>query len=92
MGVRQKSAGIRFMSERPLVLHDFFIFPGGGEKVAMTLVEAFGAQLWTGHLDLKGFPPGYFSNTTPLSLNGYRKAPWWIKFSKTGSNVHGCCH
>ena len=36
------------MSPRPLVLHDAFAFPGGGELVAVTLARAFGARLLAG--------------------------------------------
>ena len=69
-------------SERPLVLHDFFTFLGGGERVAMILAESLHAELWTGQLDRDAFPDDYFGNVAPISLQAYNRSPRWLRFSK----------
>jgi len=69
--------------ERSLILHDFFAFPGGGEKVAMILARSFQAELWTGHLDKGAFFEGYFDDLEPKSLEAYETSPRLFGFSKT---------
>jgi glycosyltransferase involved in cell wall biosynthesis len=80
------------MKESPLILHDAFSFPGGGEKVAMILARAFHAMLWTGHLDKTPFPESYFGNLQPLSLQAYDTAPSWLKKTKIGQMWYGFSH
>ena len=71
------------MNQLPLILHDFFAFPGGGEKAVVTLSEAFQARLLTSHLDTESFPENYFDGHIPQSLYAYERFPWCLKFSKT---------
>ena len=66
----------------PLVLHDAFAFPGGGEKVAVTLARAFGAQLLAGEYDPAAFPPDYF-DAPPRSLAAGASRPLAARLSKT---------
>ena len=63
------------MSPRPLVLHDAFAFPGGGELVAVTLARAFEADLLTGRFDPAAFPDGYFAGRVPTSLDARARHP-----------------
>jgi glycosyltransferase involved in cell wall biosynthesis len=70
------------MGQDPLVIHDSFMFSGGGEKVAMILAEAFNARLWSGHVQLESFPDGYFERVMPKSLNAYGIYREVLKFSK----------
>ena len=70
------------MNERALVLHDFFTFPDGGEKVARILAESFHVELWTGQLDEGAFPDGYFGELEPRSLAAYEASPGLLRFSK----------
>lgn len=39
------------MSKKICILHDFFFSAGGGEKLVLTLAKAFGAQIYTTHLE-----------------------------------------
>ncbi len=66
----------------PLVLHDFFTAPDGGGRVATILARSFNAELWTGDLILDAYPPDYFKDITPRSLDAYTSAPFWLRFSK----------
>ncbi len=70
------------MSEGSLILHDFFNAPDGGGRVAKILAESFEAQLWTGHLDRRSFPKGYFGNVEARSLGAYENSPRWLGFSR----------
>ncbi|MEA4855559.1 glycosyltransferase [Solidesulfovibrio sp.] len=67
---------------QPLVLHDAFAFPGGGENVAVTLARAFGAELWAGAWEPAAFPDGYF-DVPPRSLDAVRARPLAARLSKT---------
>ena len=71
------------MSPRPLVLHDAFAFPGGGELVAVTLARAFEAELLTGRFDPAAFPDGYFAGRAPASLEARARYPLAAKLSLT---------
>lgn len=71
------------MTNRPLVLHDAFAFPGGGEKVAVTLARAFGAGLVTGFFDEAAFPADYFENGPPESLDAAGRHPLAARLSAT---------
>ena len=68
--------------ERAIVLHDFFTAPDGGGKVAKILAESFHTELWTGHLNRGAFPDDYFGDVAPKSLEAYKNAPIWLRFSK----------
>ena len=57
------------MSPRPLVLHDAFAFPGGGELVAVTLARAFEADLLTGRFDPAARSTTVTGNTVVSSVN-----------------------
>ena len=80
------------MKAYPLVLHDAFSFPGGGERVAMALARAFNGRLWTGHLDKSPFPEGYFEKLLPLSLQAHDTAPRYLKSSKIGQMWYAFSH
>ena len=71
------------MSNRPLVLHDAFAFPGGGEKVAVALARTFGAGLVTGAFDEAAFPAGYFAGGPPRSLDAAGRHPLAARLSLT---------
>ena len=70
------------MSERGIVLHDFFNAPDGGGKVAKILAASFHAELWTGQLNSGAFPDDYFGDVAPKSLEAYKNSPNWLRFSK----------
>ena len=70
------------MSERGIVLHDFFNAPDGGGKVAKILAESFDAELWTGQFNGGAFPDDYFGDVVPKSLEAYKNSPNWLRFSK----------
>jgi len=70
------------MSERAIVLHDFFNAPDGGGKVAKILAASFHAKLLTGQLDRGAFPDDYFGDVVPMSLEAYKNSPSWLRFSK----------
>ena len=80
------------MKSCPLVLHDSFSFPGGGEKVVMTLARAFSARIWTGHLDKAVFPDAYFGDLLPVSLQAYDTSPVWLKISKIAQMWYAFSH
>jgi glycosyltransferase involved in cell wall biosynthesis len=71
------------MPHRPLVLHDAFAFPGGGEKVAMTLARALEAELATGLYDAQAFPKGYFGDAPPRNLDAVGRHPLAARLSRT---------
>ena len=70
------------MSHRPIVLHDAFAFPGGGEAVAVTLARAFAAGLVTGGYEPNAFPEGYFP-TPPRDLDARGRHPLAARLSMT---------
>ncbi len=70
------------MSERTIVLHDFFVLLAGGEKVAMILAKSFHAELWTGQLDKGAFVKGFFDDLEPKNLEAYETSPRCLRFSK----------
>ncbi len=72
----------------PVVLHDHFLFPDGGGRVAIVMAKAFNAQLWAGEYDKKAFPEGYFGDLSIFSLKAYAAVPFWLKFTKTGQMWH----
>ncbi|MHC1791370.1 glycosyltransferase [Solidesulfovibrio sp.] len=71
------------MSRSPLVLHDAFAFPGGGELVAVTLARALGAELVTGFFDQAAFPAEYFDDQPPRSLDAAGRHPLAARLSAT---------
>ena len=70
------------MSERTIVLHDFFNMPDGGGKVATILAGSFHSELFTGDLNMDSFPDGYFGKVKPKSLEAYKTSPRCLRFSK----------
>jgi len=71
------------MSDRPIVLHDAFAFPGGGETVAVTLARAFAAGLVTGRFEPAAFPDGYFGGEAPCDLDARGRHPLAARLSMT---------
>ena len=71
------------MSNCPLVLHDAFAFPGGGENVAVALARTFGAGLITGVYDAAAFPADYFPGRPPRSLEARGRHPLAARLSMT---------
>jgi glycosyltransferase involved in cell wall biosynthesis len=71
------------MRQSPLVIHDAFSFPGGGEKVAACLAREFEAMLWTAEFDNKAFPPGFFGQRPPMDMRAKDKYPDLNRFSST---------
>jgi glycosyltransferase involved in cell wall biosynthesis len=70
------------MNQQPLVIHDFFTFPGGGERVVMELASSFGADIWTGQFRSDAFPEGYLGMVNLVDLNAPDLSPTWLKFSQ----------
>lgn len=70
------------ISERTIVLHDFFNTPDGGGKVATILAGSFRSELFTGQLNKDSFPDGYFREVKPRSLEAYETSPRCLRFSK----------
>jgi len=72
------------MDSAPLVVHDFFTFPGGGERLARTLAKGLGAVLWGAEVDVTAYPPGFFTpECSPRSLRAFARAPFWLRPSDT---------
>ncbi|OLN25090.1 Glycosyltransferase [Desulfovibrio sp. DV] len=71
------------MSHRPLVLHDAFAFPGGGELVALTLARAFDAALVTGVFNQAAFAPDFFGGSLPRNLDALGRHPLAARLSAT---------
>lgn len=67
----------------PLVVHDAFVFPGGGEKVAVTLARAFGARLFTGAYAAAAFPEDYFGRIPLRNLDAATRYSLAGRLSKT---------
>lgn len=72
------------MRHSPLILHDAFAFPGGGEKVAQTLAELTGGILWTAKFNQEAFPPGFFSGRPPMDMRAAERYPDLARWSETG--------
>lgn len=68
------------MSE-PLVVHDFFLHPDGGERVALSLARHFQAELWGGEFDAGAYPDGLSPSPRSLQALKKRSFPWTL--SKT---------
>ncbi|MCD8352156.1 MAG: glycosyltransferase [Planctomycetaceae bacterium] len=73
-----------YENNRPLIIHDAFTFPGGGEKVAMNLARVLSADILTAKLSLTSFPSGYFDIVPKLISNRFI-FPWLFDQSKTMS-------
>lgn len=70
------------MARSCLVLHDFFLEPDGGGKVAHHMASVLGGDLVGGDVDLASYPKDYFGSLFPQSLNAYSlRMP---SFSRTG--------
>ena len=48
------------MRQSPLILHDTFTFPGGGERVAAVLAPGIRGHALDGRVRPRGLPPGLF--------------------------------
>ena len=70
------------MEGKPLVIHDFFLEPDGGGKVACHMASLLGADLVAGHVDSDGYPEGHFAQLKPQSLGAYDL--WLPPFSRIG--------
>jgi glycosyltransferase involved in cell wall biosynthesis len=70
------------MNQQPLVIHDFFTFPGGGERVVLELASSLGADIWTGQFRSDAFPEGYLGMVKLVDLNAPELSPTWLKFSR----------
>jgi glycosyltransferase involved in cell wall biosynthesis len=71
------------MRQSPLILHDAFAFPGGGEKVAQALAELTGGMLWTARFDQAAFPPDFFAGRPPMDMRAREKHPDLARWSET---------
>jgi len=71
------------MRQSPLILHDAFAFPGGGEKVAQTLAKMTGGILWTARFDQAAFPPDFFAGRPPMDMRAREKHPDLARWSET---------
>lgn len=72
------------MRHSPLILHDAFAFPGGGEKVAQSLAELSGGILWTAQFNQAAFPPGFFADRPPMDMRARERHPDLARWSETG--------
>ncbi|MFZ5428187.1 MAG: glycosyltransferase [Thermodesulfobacteriota bacterium] len=72
------------MRHSPLILHDAFAFPGGGEKVAQALAELTGGVMWTARFDMAAFPEDFFAGRPPLDMRARERFPDLAKYSETG--------
>ncbi|MBT8764373.1 glycosyltransferase [Desulfohalobiaceae bacterium Ax17] len=61
-----------------LVIHDNFKFPGGGERVAVTLARGFRAELWSASVQSENFPKSYFDGLEPKSLSLLDRIPFRV--------------
>lgn len=80
------------MKTDPLVLHDSFLFPDGGGRVAISLAQAFNARLGAGQLEKGNFPKGYFHGTQIESLQAYNSTPFFLKPSKIAQMWYAFSH
>ncbi|GFK95204.1 D-inositol-3-phosphate glycosyltransferase [Fundidesulfovibrio magnetotacticus] len=71
------------MRQSPIILHDAFRFPGGGEKVAQCLAELTGGILWTAEYNHAAFPPDFFGERHPLDLRARQAHPDLARWSET---------
>ncbi|NJB68669.1 glycosyltransferase involved in cell wall biosynthesis [Desulfobaculum xiamenense] len=67
----------------PLVIHDAFRFPGGGERVATHVAKRFGARIVTSHMEHSAFPAGYFDGLDITDLDALRRSPIKARLSRT---------
>ncbi|GAB6177640.1 glycosyltransferase [Desulfobaculum senezii] len=75
----------------PLILHDFFSFPGGGERVALFMARHFAARVVTGHVDVRPFPVDAFEGIPFTNLDAFRAAPLLARFSQTAALRKAFC-
>ena len=71
------------MRQSPLILHDAFAFPGGGEKVAQSLAEITGGILWTARFDQAAFPADFFRDRPPMDMRARERYPDLVRYSET---------
>jgi len=71
------------MRQSPLILHDAFTFPGGGERVAQCLAEMTGGVTWTARYEAAAFPEDYFAGRPPLTMRALERYPDLAKYSET---------
>jgi len=71
------------MRQSPIILHDAFLFPGGGEKVAQCLADLTGGILWTAEFNQAAFPPDFFGDRPPLDLRAKETWPDLARRSET---------
>ncbi|WP_243439315.1 glycosyltransferase [Fundidesulfovibrio soli] len=71
------------MRHSPLILHDAFAFPGGGEKVAQCLAELTGGILWTAQFNAQAFPEGFFKDRPPMDMRARERHPDLARWSET---------
>lgn len=71
------------MRQSPLILHDAFAFPGGGEKVAQCLAGATGGILWTALFNQAAFDPDFFAGRPPMDMRARDKYPDLARLSET---------
>ncbi|GAB6038538.1 glycosyltransferase [Fundidesulfovibrio butyratiphilus] len=71
------------MRPSPLILHDAFTFPGGGERVAALLAQEFSGMLWTARFVPEAFPPHYFAGRPPMDMRALERHPGLAKRSET---------
>lgn len=71
------------MRQSPLILHDAFAFPGGGEKVAQSLAELTGGILWTAQFNQAAFPQDFFAMRPPMDMRAREKYPDLARLSET---------
>lgn len=71
------------MRQSPLILHDAFAFPGGGEKVAQYLAQITGGILWTARFEQAAFPEGFFAGRPPMDMRARERYPDLARFSET---------
>lgn len=71
------------MRQSPLIVHDAFAFPGGGERVAVTLADTFRGILWTARFEADAFPPDYFGGRPPMDMRARQRHPRLARLSET---------
>lgn len=71
------------MRPSPLILHDAFTFPGGGERVAALLAREFSGMLWTARFSPEAFAPDYFAGRPPMDMRALERHPDLARRSET---------
>ena len=71
------------MTEAPLVIHDFYLNPDGGGRLAHVLARSLGADLWAGHVDLAAYPGDWFGDLVPHGLQALERPPQLLRWSRT---------